>query len=314
MAGNTIGKRDKALHFISSKGPVLPIQIGRELEIDTMFAGAILSELVNEAKLFVTEHLRVGGSPVYYMKGQEEKLENYLKYLNENDIKTLQILKEKNIVRDKDCTPLQRVSYRIVKDFAKNLILKKDNGEKEIFWRYYLVDDDVAKEKILDMINRKESQKKIEVKNIEEINEELVEPEKKEIIKPKKEEIQESEEFQEEIQEPEKEEKPKQKLRKDSSVDVVKEFFRINGITVWEEKVIRKDKDVNYVISFETKLGNLKYFAKFRDKKRISEGDISLAYNEAGKLPLMFLSKGELTKPAKNIIQTEYRGVVFKKV
>ena len=294
MAGN-LGKRDKALHFVSRQGPVIPIQIGKELSIDTMFAGAILSELVNEGKLQVSEHLRVGGSPVYYIKWQESKLENYLKFLNENDIKTLQNLKEKGILKDRDCTPLQRVSYRIVKDFAKSLILKRDNGEKEVFWRYYLVNEDAAKQKILDMVNNKE--KKETQKIVEDIKEVKIEP-KKEIFEKKEVEI----------------EKPKSRIRKEADVDIIKEFFRINGIVVWEEKVIRKDKDVNYVISFETKLGNLKYFVKFRDKKNITEGDISLAYNEAGKLPLMFLSKGELTKPAKKIINDEYKGVVFRRL
>ncbi len=294
MVANNLGRRDKALHFISRQGPVIPIQIGKELNIDTMFAGAILSELVNEGKLQVSEHLRVGGSPVYYIKGQESKLENYFKYLNENDIRTLQNLKEKGIVRDKDCTPLQRVSYRIVKDFAKSLILKKDNDDKEIFWRYYLVNEDVAKEKILEMINKKEEKKAQKITEEVKLKEELKKsPERKEVVET---------------------EKPKLKIKRENEADIVKEFFKINGIIVWEEKVIRKDKDVNYVISFDTKLGNLKYFVKFRDKKNITEGDISLAYNEAGRLPLMFLSKGELTKPAKKIIQDEYKGVVFRRI
>lgn len=301
MAENSTGKRDKALGFINQEGPVLPIQIGKELSVDTMFAGAILSELVNEGKLEVTNHLRVGGSPVYYVKGQESKLESYMKHLNENDIRTLQILKEKGIMRDKDCSPLQRVSYRIVKDFAKSLVLKKDSGDKEVFWRYYLVDEDAAKEKILDIVNRKDEKKEAQ-KTVEEFEEKPLE----------KEEVLEKPEVKAESQEIE--EKPKPRLKKDSSVDIVKEFFRINGITIWEEKVIRKDKDINYVISFDTRLGNLKYFAKFRDKKIISEGDISLAYNEAGKLPLMFLSKGELTKPAKKLIETDFKGVIFKRV
>lgn len=285
MVTNILGRRDKAMAFISKNGPVLPIQIAKELNTDTMFAGAILSELVNEGKLDVTEHLRVGGSPVYYMKGQEKKLEEFFKNLNENDIRMLKILRDNSVLVDRECTPLQRVSYRIAKDFAKILILKKDNGEKEIFWRYYLVDENDAKERILEIVNKKEPLKQKEIK--EEIK--IIEVKPKAVLKPK--------------------------LKKEiSDEDVVKEFFRQNSIRIVEEKIIKKDKDVNYIINFDSGIGNLTYFAKFKDKKKITDVDIILTFNEAGKLPLMFLSNGELTKQAKKLIEVDYKGIVFKRL
>lgn len=271
--------------FISKNGPVLPIQIAKELNTDTMFAGAILSELVNEGKLDVTEHLRVGGSPVYYIRGQEKKLEEFFKNLNENDIRMLKILRDNSVLVDRECTPLQRVSYRIAKDFAKILILKKDNGEKEIFWRYYLVDENDAKERILEIVNKKEPLKQKEIK--EEIK--IIEVKPKVVLKPK--------------------------LKKEiSDEDVAKKFFSQNRINIKEEKIIKKDKDVNYVISFDSDVGNLIYFVKFKDKKKITDVDIILAFNEAGKLPLMFLSNGELTKQAKKLIEGDYKGIVFKRL
>ena len=44
-------KKDKILSFITKIGVVLPIQISKEFNLDTMFAGAILSEFVNENKI-----------------------------------------------------------------------------------------------------------------------------------------------------------------------------------------------------------------------------------------------------------------------
>ncbi|HIJ11139.1 TPA: hypothetical protein HA278_03730 [Candidatus Woesearchaeota archaeon] len=309
-------KRDRALDFIGKTGPVLPIQISKELNIDTMFSGAVLSELVNEGKLKVTTHLRVGGSPVYFIEGQEAKLEDYMGNLNERDIGTIRVLKEKGIMNDKDCTPLQRVSFRIVKDFAKSIVLKRDNGEKEVFWRYYLIDEDAAKEKILEMVKvrkiRKDAQKTVEEFKEEpslgkNVREERGFSEKKAVR-----EEREYEEMEKPLERaPEVKEVPRvKKVLGDS----VKEFFRVNGITVWEEKVIRKGKDVNYIVSFDSRVGNVKYFAKFRDKKRITEGDISLAFNEAGNFPLLFLSRGELTKPGKRLLEGDLKGVVFKKI
>ena len=94
-----LSKRDKVLEFVKRNGPVLPIQISKEIRVDTMFSGAMLSELVNEGKVIVTKHLRVGGSPLYYVQGQESKLENYTRYLNEKDIETVKILDVQMVTR-----------------------------------------------------------------------------------------------------------------------------------------------------------------------------------------------------------------------
>ncbi|MAG52514.1 MAG: hypothetical protein CMH62_00955 [Nanoarchaeota archaeon] len=301
-----VDRRDKILEFVRKEGAVLPIKISKEFNIDTMFSGAMLSELVNSGKIKVTEHLKVGGTPVYYVEGMEAKLEDYTKFLNEKDIRTIAFLKDKGIVEDKGLSPLQRVSYRIVKDFAKSIVLKRDDGSKEVFWRYFLVDEEAAKEKILDLINNKKEDVKVKVEKQASLEEPALE-----------EEVHEEKELPEEkpLEEPLQREVPERiEVKKKPIGDVVKEFFRVNGITVWEEKVIRKGKDVNYLVSFDSRVGKVRYFAKYRDKKRISEGDVSLAYNEAGKLPLLFLSKGELTKPAKRIIEEEFKGVIFKRL
>lgn len=292
MVNNFLGIRERAISYVDKNGPVLPIRISKEFGVTTIVSGAILSELVNEAKLNMTEHLRVGGSPVYYIKGQESKLEDFIKHLNENDIRMLSILREKGIVKDKECTPLQRVSYRIVKDFAKILILKKDDGEKEIFWRYYLIDEEIAKKKILDLFNKKQVKKEnIKITEASEKRGEEIKEERKKEIKVSK-----------------------PRIKKEGSLDIVKGFFVANDITVLSEFIVKKDKDINYIISFDTFLGNLKYFVKFKDKKSINEGDISLAFNEAGRLPLLFLSNGELTKIAKSMIEKDYKSVIFRRI
>jgi len=41
---------------------------------------------------------------------------------------------------------------------------------------------------------------------------------------------------------------------------------------------------------------------------------LSLAMHEAGKIPLIFLGTGELTKKARELLGTEFKGVIFKKI
>ena len=65
--------RDKVISFIRVNGPVLPIQISKQFGGNLFFAGAILSELVGRQKIRISS-AKVGGSPVYYVDGQEYKL------------------------------------------------------------------------------------------------------------------------------------------------------------------------------------------------------------------------------------------------
>ena len=78
--------RDKILVLVKQKGPLLPVQLVKEIPgLNTIFAGAILSELYASKKVFIS-HIKVGGSPLYYVQGQEEKLQNYTQYLHETTI------------------------------------------------------------------------------------------------------------------------------------------------------------------------------------------------------------------------------------
>ncbi len=71
---------------------------------------------------------------------------------------------------------------------------------------------------------------------------------------------------------------------------------------------------MNYVARVNSGIGKLDYFVKVKNKDKISESDLSLALNEAGKLPCLFVSNGELSKGAEENLNTILKGVVFKKI
>ena len=79
-------------------------------------------------------------------------------------------------------------------------------------------------------------------------------------------------------------------------------------------KLGRKNKEVNYVAGVNTEVGKGIFFLKYKDKVKINEADLSLAMHEAGKIPLIFLGTGELTKKARELLGTEFKGVIFKKI
>jgi len=85
---------DIILHLVKSKGPVLPVHISKEVKQDLLFTSAMLSELVSKKKLKIS-YLKIGGSPLYFLPGQDDQLRNFINYINEQDKKLISILEKK---------------------------------------------------------------------------------------------------------------------------------------------------------------------------------------------------------------------------
>ena len=86
----------------------------------------------------------------------------------------------------------------------------------------------------------------------------------------------------------------------DSFHDQISQFFSAKGIIVEEASVIRKGKDIEYIIDVPSPLGSVRYFCKAKSKKKVNDGDLSSIYltAEMKKLPALFLTTGVLTKKA----------------
>jgi len=139
---------------IRMKGPVLPVDIAKVIGKDLIITAAHLSEMVRRG-LIKSTHARIGGSILYYLPGQEQKLESLIvENLNPKDRETLSLLKEKKVLRDDELTPLQRVSIRNLKDFAKPLSVNTEN-KQILFWRWHLFPTEQAKETIRKILSPK---------------------------------------------------------------------------------------------------------------------------------------------------------------
>ncbi|MBW2979599.1 hypothetical protein DRZ77_02750 [Candidatus Woesearchaeota archaeon] len=139
---------------IRMKGPVLPVDIAKVIGKDLIITAAHLSEMVRRG-LIKSTYARIGGSILYYLPGQEQKLESLIvENLNPKDRETLSLLKEKKVLRDDELTPLQRVSIRNLKDFAKPLSVNTEN-KQILFWRWHLFPTEQAKETIRKILSPK---------------------------------------------------------------------------------------------------------------------------------------------------------------
>lgn len=289
MALELGNKREKTLEIVKLKGPLLPVQVAKEIDTDIMFAGAILSELIANGKIKITS-VKIGGSPLYYVDSQEQKLQELVKNLNEKDQKTAELLKEKKVLKDSECDSLQRFSLRQIKDFAKSIQVKEGN-EIELFWKWYLVKDEEAEDLVKKIIGKEE---KVIEKPVEEKPEEI----EKEIEEKK----------------PKIKEKIKKEVKPDLGLKNVHEYFSNNNIKILNADVINKNKEINYIVEVNSEIGAINFFVKYRDKKKLNEGDLSLALNEAKNMPLIFLTTGSLNKKAERLMETEYKGIIFRKL
>ncbi len=283
-------KKEDILKVVQEKGPMIPLDIKRALQKgDSMIIGALLSQLINIGEIKFT-NVKMGSSPFYYVKGQEQKLSALSQYLNEKDKRVFNKLKEKKILRDKELEPLERVGCRTIVDFSKKLVVSI-GGEKEIFWKYFLLTDQEGIEAIKEQLRPRSEQSQKEP-----------EPVKKESVA---------------SQEP----KPKQKTLQDSEDKSefetrIMNYFNNQNIKVIERNVIRKNADYEFMIRLNTALGETEFFCKARNKKKISDGDISEAYLESliKRSPVVFVTFGEVAKKAKEKIKTHYKGMIIKEI
>ena len=308
--------RESVLKVVKQKGPTIPARIVKELGGDTFLIGAILSDLLTN-KLVKYSHLKYGGTPFYYTPEQATRLQEISKYLKDQDKTTYDLLKMRKVLKDEEQSPLVRVSLRNIKDFAKPVEVKIGQLQ-ELFWKFYLVPNEEVKQIVKNKFLKRLVVKKIEKpkvvqkepKKVEKTLEKPVEKPKIVQKEPKKEKIVKKVE--------EKEKKEIEILKEDTKGtfgDVLSKYFEKKNIEIIEKNVIRK-KEIDLVVRVPSSIGTMEYYCKAKDKKRCNDGDIATAFiqGQNKKLPVLFLTTGEITKKAKDMLHKEFKGVVVNKI
>lgn len=281
---------------LGHNSPLLPNTVAKALNTNGILAGAMLSEMVAKG-LLKTSTLKVGGSPLYYLPGKEEQLLNFSSYLNEKDKRTLSLLQELKVIREKDCEPLVRVSLSLIKDFSKPLLVEY-NGIQETFYKYFLVTDEEAKQLIkaqLEPAQEAVKPKQEEKKSVkEEFKTEKIERESKK-------EIKEEQTIETPVKKPE---KPKKiEAPAGDFWEQLLAHFSTHKITIQEHTVVKKKTDFDLIVEIPSPVGKLTYYCKARSKKKLTDADISSAYvtGQIKKLPTIFITDGELNKKAQEL-------------
>lgn len=331
--GNLLDQKRKIFEYIEVNGPSLPMKISSYFKRDSIIISAFLSELLSDKELAISR-LRVGNSPLYYIRGQEFQLENFSQYLGNKEKEAFELLKEKKVLADENLLPAIRVALRSINDFA----FPMQYGDK-LYWRYLRISDQSA----IDLLEiAKKAAKKIEEKQkeervIEEKPKELIErglgtqevteqlrvkgveigKRRTEFIEPKKQEAGQQEKGAREEEKPllslKKLKKGKLVAKSDFVFDV-EEFLEKNDFIV-EREIDFKKKEYNAYIKVDSQLGKIKMLCMAREKKAINDNDLTVALQKANeeKLPVLLITKGEPNKKAMRKLE-EVGNLVFWKV
>jgi len=279
---------EKIINILKAKGPSLPIQIAKELEISSLFISAFLSELANEKRIQIS-HLKVGGSPLYFLPGQEEKLEKFYKFLHPREAEAFLLLKKKKILRDAEQEPAIRVALRSIRDFS--IGFKKND---EIYWRYLSVPETEIKK----ITKVKKPSKLKKQKPLPIIQKTIRRPQKPTdfenplILK----------------------EKPKKQKSKSEFIEKVIRILKNNFIIINEKDY--KAKEYNCIVQIKSNLGPINFLTQAKDKKTISETDLKKLLSKAQKIPLpaLMIYTGKLGKKAEEYAQKYYSVLKVKKI
>lgn len=299
--------REQIISMAQSK-PLLPSDVAKALNTNLLMASAMLSELSASKKLKASK-LKVGSSPLYFLADKEAQLENYASSLNEKDRKTVEILKNASVLRDSAQDPLTRVSLRQIADFSKPVEVTND-GQKELFWKWYLLPDADAEKLIRQIIEPKEIKKEI----VQEIVQETTQPAP--VIQPASLQSPTTPSEKSITQSITQQEKSKSlKSPKTNFFSKISSFFEINKIKILETTELKKSAEYDFIIEIPSPVGSLTYYCKARSKKKITDADISNVFvqGQLKKLPVLLLAEGELNKQAKELM-AQLKGVCLQKI
>ncbi|MBT96812.1 hypothetical protein CMI49_01820 [Candidatus Pacearchaeota archaeon] len=261
---DTTNIKEKIISIFKIRGPSLPVHIASRIGLSILFTSAFLAELVSDRKIIIS-NMRVGSSPIYFIKGQELMLERFSQHLQSKEKEAFILLKERKILDDKKQEPAIRVALRSIRDFA--IPFRKD---EDIFWRYFTIKEPEIKEiqKPIKSIEKRIIQEKQELKTKE---------------KPKRKPIR----------------KKISQKKNEKFFNKVKEFLLEKSIEILDIKDFNKDN-----LTLKIRDNGKEQLLIAYNKKRINESDLIKIHKKSLELnlPYIILSLGETPKKLDELI------------
>jgi hypothetical protein len=276
--------QDKILSFIKVTGPTLPAKVAKNINTNILLASAHLSDLASQGKIKISK-LKIGGSPLYYLSGQEGKLFDFASdNVNPKDFLVLEKLKDQKVLREADLELVEKVGLRNLKDFAIPLNVNIPN-KTELFWKWHLMSNEEANIHIKEILTGvKET---IATEEVPEVKAEVVAETE---VKPETVVEEETEEVQEEVEE---KEITKEQVEKETPVMEDKE-------KVAEEK---ETKEEQKKLTEESRKVEKKVIEEVDEEKPVGKEPIE---KEEKKTTVMQKIKDKIIRKKKKVVEDEF--------
>jgi len=285
-------KKRKIISFLEDNGPSLPVRIAKAIQMDPVFASAILSELLGTKQVKLS-HMKVGSSPLYLLPNQNQKLEEHTDNLKSAEKEAYLKLKEEKIITDENETPVIRVALRNIKDFATPF-----KFEEKIMWKYSFTPE----EEIQKLLSPPQETKEVEEKPEPEkearapTSEATYHPQAKRPTTPDVKDV--SEQIKEEAKKVENIFEEKTPTKK-TFLKQIEEFLEGKNTKIISMEEVDKKK-----VIAKTESGNEKALLFAFNKKKITEDELMKCYKQAkiSNLPYHIIILGDLTKKMNDTI------------
>ena len=328
-------EQDKILQFLRMVGPTIPSKVAKNIGSDILIASAHLSDLASQRKVKISD-LKVGGTPLYYLPGQEEQVYQYAaSNLNPKDYQVAERLRQQKIMREADLDLLSKVALRTIKDFAIPIHVTV-NDQRELFWKWHLLSDAETNALLNALLSpppqpteQEEQSSSVQRGKLPLLEQERPSQEQTALFPIPPQEVtshhQEQQSFLAAQQEQPREERKAKRgsirsLKKhiiDEFLPLVEEFCKNHRIEIEEKETIRKNAEINFKVRVPSVVGKTVYFCKAKNKTKCDEKDLSAAYMEAQRkrLPLLFLYTGEIHKKAQEMLDSgTFENIILKRL
>ena len=289
LKANVEIEKTRILAFIGKSGPIVSNTIAKSLNLNSFLTAALLSELVKSGQVQASS-IRVGGSPLYYLKGQEEQLERFTGFLRHKEKEAYDLLKKEGVLQDSKLEPAIRVAIKDVKDFAIPLSVNKGN-ENILFWKFRFFAE--ADSRIKEILKDKKGSGLADVDQAHRVQN-VMQVQKEVCEKPKKE----------------------RKKAANLGIEKVLEKWVSENKVIVTELLNAKGKDAKAKIKVKTEIGEIDFLLVLKNKKSISEPDLAWAHQEGlnVKMPVIFLSPGKASKQVLAYLEGLGKGIVLRKI
>jgi len=346
---------DKVLEIVQKSQGVLPVEVASKLGVDSFLANAYLSQLAETGKI-VRSNTRIGGTNLYFIPGQEKLAESKISSILEQAKKTAKMyapegaanktnpeIEQKRQAFAERLREIEEKEPKKGKKVIPNAVPEPGHKVMPITIKHVsqeVVGTDPGRAVGGQLMPKLKPEPIIEPKVKEPEPEEPI----KEIVKPA---VQEKLETKEPITaEPEFEEvayneleiktgideqpkdgireviektflkKPEKPMEPGPLVDAALAMLVDAGADIIFRELKKKGKEADITFDLPTKIGNIRMLAIVRDKKSITEADLSMAYTEGvnKKTPVVFITNGKMTKTAQSYHQVIAGMLKFKQL